>query len=191
MDLGIKIPTLEMILWQTAWQADDGDDNTDETAIVPYFSNIDNVIGGSAGDYLWGSSETNVLRGGPGDDVIVGRRGLDTFDGGLGDDILYGGMTEDELIAIIGLLAGDPAAIADQLSISPVDVAQRVLNGETIQSIIMDVIDGDDDVVTYADATGSVTVDLSWHPEVAGDIIYDATTSVLICSTSGVKRHRL
>ena len=49
---------------------------------------------------------------------------------------------------------------------------------ETIQSIIMDVIDGDDDVVTYADATGSVTVDLSWHPEVAGDIIYDTGTSI-------------
>ena len=178
VDLGIKIPTLEMILWQTAWQADDGDDSTDETAIVPYFSNIDNVIGGSAGDYIWGSSGANVLRGGPGDDVIVGRRGADTFDGGLGDDILYGGMTEDELITIIATLAGDPAAIADQLGISPVDVAQRVLNGETIQSIIMDVIDGDDDVVTYADATGPVTVDLSWHPEVAGDIIYDATTSV-------------
>ena len=47
---------------------------------------VENVIGGSAGDSLTGSSAANGLFGGPGDDTLDGGAGPDTLDGGDGRD---------------------------------------------------------------------------------------------------------
>jgi Ca2+-binding RTX toxin-like protein len=48
--------------------------------------NIENVVGGSAGDILIGDLLANLLDGGAGNDVLVGGAGKDTLDGGTGID---------------------------------------------------------------------------------------------------------
>jgi len=48
--------------------------------------NIENVIGGSAGDMLVGDAAANALSGGGGDDFLQGMTGADTLDGGAGTD---------------------------------------------------------------------------------------------------------
>ena len=48
--------------------------------------NIENVIGGSAGDRLTGDQFANRLEGGTGDDVLQGGGGNDALEGGLGID---------------------------------------------------------------------------------------------------------
>jgi Ca2+-binding RTX toxin-like protein len=51
---------------------------------------VENVIGGSAGDTITGSAVDNVLSGGDGNDTILGGAGNDTLRGGDGNDILHG-----------------------------------------------------------------------------------------------------
>jgi Ca2+-binding RTX toxin-like protein len=48
---------------------------------------IENAIGGSARDLLWGNEVANVLNGMGGDDVIRGFGGNDTLYGGAGKDV--------------------------------------------------------------------------------------------------------
>jgi len=153
VDLGITVPYLEQVLWQQAW------DTFEDAPIVLYFSNISNVFGGSGDDVILGNDQANILKGGGGDDVIYGRRGADTFDGGPGDDIFFGSYSEADLIALIGII-NDPATIADQLGISPLDLLQHIAAGGTIQSYIFKIFAGEGDVVTYADAPGPVEVNL-------------------------------
>jgi len=47
---------------------------------------VENAIGGSADDTIFGSAENNTLDGGGGDDVITGGGGNDRISGGAGDD---------------------------------------------------------------------------------------------------------
>ncbi|MFB3079382.1 MAG: hypothetical protein ACE1Y4_15405, partial [Lysobacterales bacterium] len=155
VDLGMKIPDLELILFQAARKTD-----IFGAPIVPIFHNINNVIGGSANDFIWGSSVANILKGGAGDDVIFGRGGADTFFGGLGNDTLFGGISVQDLATIITLLQ-DPATIADQFLVSAPELLLHIAGGGTIQSFLLNIIAGDKNVVSYADATGSVTVDLA------------------------------
>ncbi|MCA9189189.1 MAG: hypothetical protein R3E01_06790 [Pirellulaceae bacterium] len=60
---------------------------------------IENVIGGSAADWLYGDSNNNILRGGDGDDVLDGRGGRDMLIGGNDADAIYGGEGEDLIVA--------------------------------------------------------------------------------------------
>ncbi len=71
------------------------------------YSGIENVTGGSGGDYLVGNSGVNILRGGgggdqlrggSGDDMLFGQAGMDRLEGGAGDDFLEGGADGDVLI---------------------------------------------------------------------------------------------
>jgi predicted extracellular nuclease/2',3'-cyclic-nucleotide 2'-phosphodiesterase (5'-nucleotidase family) len=64
--------------------------------------NIENVIGGSAGDKLTGNSLDNVLTGNAGNDTLKGMAGHDVLDGGEGDDTLDGGVGNDQLFGGIG-----------------------------------------------------------------------------------------
>ncbi len=48
--------------------------------------NIENVIGGSAGDSLTGSASDNILEGRNGNDTLTGLGGNDTLNGGNGND---------------------------------------------------------------------------------------------------------
>lgn len=53
---------------------------------IAYGTVIENGIGGSARDVLWGNQVTNVLEGRGGDDVLDGFAGADTLIGGEGSD---------------------------------------------------------------------------------------------------------
>ncbi|QYK41758.1 MAG: hypothetical protein KF887_01020 [Paracoccaceae bacterium] len=57
--------------------------------------NIENLTGGAARDYFWGSDISNRLEGRGGDDVLVGFAGRDTLLGGEGNDTLVGGDGHD------------------------------------------------------------------------------------------------
>jgi Ca2+-binding RTX toxin-like protein len=60
-------------------------------------SGIENVIGSSFDDYLFGDALANVVDGGDGDDVINGLEADDTVAGGGGDDSLVGQDGDDSL----------------------------------------------------------------------------------------------
>ena len=59
------------------------------------FLNIENLIGGSAGDNLHGNDRPNRLEGGAGADNLAGYAGNDTLIGGAGADALDGGEGND------------------------------------------------------------------------------------------------
>ena len=91
---------------------------------------------GAAGNDTLSSIEN--VTGGAGGDTLTGSSGANTLDGGAGDDLLSGGGGADLLIGGLG---------------------NDTLNGGAGN----DTLDGGDgiDTVTYASATGAVTVDLS------------------------------
>ena len=60
--------------------------------------NVENLIGGAAGDRLGGNGLANVLTGGAGDDVLKGAGGDDRLEGGEGNDTLQGGADADTLL---------------------------------------------------------------------------------------------
>lgn len=60
-------------------------------------SDVDNVIGGAAGDVLVGSPSPNALDGRDGNDTVAGDDGNDTVIGADGDDQLDGGGGSDAL----------------------------------------------------------------------------------------------
>ncbi len=84
---------------------------------------VENVLGGSAADVLFGNTLDNRLVGNDGDDVLVGGDGNDFLNGGIGRDILIGG---NDLDAIFGgadddiLIAGTTSS--DSLPINLVDL---------------------------------------------------------------------
>jgi Ca2+-binding RTX toxin-like protein len=70
--------------------------NMNET--ITYFTGIEQVIGTSNPDYIFGSNRvSSALNGGGGDDVIVSYIKNDILDGGDGDDMLTGGKGGDTL----------------------------------------------------------------------------------------------
>jgi Ca2+-binding RTX toxin-like protein len=65
--------------------------------------NIENVIGGSAGDTLIGDAGGNVLSGGGGNDTLKGGGGADTLDGGSGSDTAdYSDVTASVAVTLNG-----------------------------------------------------------------------------------------
>ena len=61
-------------------------------------SMIENAIGGTGNDTLYGNAANNVLTGGNGNDILIGYAGDDTLDGGAGVNVLVGGDGNDTLI---------------------------------------------------------------------------------------------
>jgi len=57
--------------------------------------NIENLLGGVAGDTLTGDDLANQLSGWAGDDVLNGAGGNDVLDGGAGADTMAGGLGDD------------------------------------------------------------------------------------------------
>jgi Ca2+-binding RTX toxin-like protein len=73
---------------------------------------IENVMGSSYNDYLYGDGQANVLDGYGGNDYLRGYAGNDTLLGGLGNDSLYGDTGNDTLDGGAGtnyLTGGDGA----------------------------------------------------------------------------------
>ena len=65
--------------------------------------NVENIVGGSAGDVLTGDTQANRLEGGGGDDVLAGLDGADMLDGGAGSDTA---VYADKLLPVSVTLAG-------------------------------------------------------------------------------------
>ncbi|HEX8214623.1 MAG TPA: calcium-binding protein [Allosphingosinicella sp.] len=63
---------------------------------------IENVIGSSYGDLIYGGDEANRIEGRAGNDVLYGLDGNDFLLGEAGDDILNGGAGDDTLAGGIG-----------------------------------------------------------------------------------------
>ena len=81
--------------------------------------NVENIIGSTHDDQLWGGPGDNQLRGDNGDDRLAGMAGNDQLDGGRGDDELYGGPGDDNLYGGYESLA--PGLIEDWHSGGPGD----------------------------------------------------------------------
>lgn len=71
------------------------------------FSAVENLVGGSGADRLWGDDHANELVGGlgndrlygeAGNDVLTGGEGADRLDGGLGQDTISGGAGSDSYV---------------------------------------------------------------------------------------------
>jgi len=57
------------------------------TLMIAHDVVIENAVGGSGNDQLYGNQFANLLEGGLGNDLLVGLGGGDVLDGGAGDDI--------------------------------------------------------------------------------------------------------
>jgi Ca2+-binding RTX toxin-like protein len=128
--------------------------------------NIENVIGGEAGDTITGDNLANHLSGGggsdtlnggtlgdvldgeSGSDLLLGANGIDTLTGGLGDDTVKGGGGNDSYIYALGDgidRVNDSGGAADRLIVgSFADITQSVRVGNNL-------------VLTFTDG-GQVTV---------------------------------
>lgn len=73
------------------------DQNSNGDSGQEFFSNIQNLVGGTLADRLIGSSQNNILQGGSGDDTLEGLAGNDQLLGGVGNDLLVGGSGADTL----------------------------------------------------------------------------------------------
>lgn len=140
VDLGITIPTTDTNLFAHA------ETRTGQT-LIGGLSNMQNAIGGSGNDRIWGNSAANLLDGGAGDDELFGRDGEDTLVGGAGNDLLQGGfdMAQMELL--------NPATL---VAIFGEAIQEAITNGTLDQALA-----GDQDTASYAGATSAVSVDLS------------------------------
>lgn len=58
---------------------------------------LENAVGSSYGDRLYGTGANNMLSGGDGDDILYGLVGDDVLNGGSGNDRLIGGIGADVL----------------------------------------------------------------------------------------------
>jgi Ca2+-binding RTX toxin-like protein len=74
-------------------------------------TDVETVIGGSAGDRLTGGPGPDTLIGGGGPDKLFGLAGIDRLVGGLGDDQLDGGSETD-----IADFSGSATAVTVDLS---------------------------------------------------------------------------
>jgi phosphodiesterase/alkaline phosphatase D-like protein len=89
LDLSQTSAPAVVFLAATALSADIG---------LDFLSSIENAIGGSGGDRLFGDDGANLLEGGAGNDTLNGGQGADTLDGGSGDDNLTGGNDADVFV---------------------------------------------------------------------------------------------
>ncbi len=89
--------TLDYSAYQTAVNVNLSLASPTATAVGLGISNIANVIGGSANDFLIGNDSASTLAGNGGNDILIGRAGDDLLAGGAGNDILIGDGGADTL----------------------------------------------------------------------------------------------
>lgn len=123
-----------------------------------------NVIGTQFGDSILGSASANNLQGLGGNDSISGMGGNDTILGGSGSDSLYGGDGNDSILGgdgddvLIGGAGNDILFGGDgNDSLEGGDGSDTLAGGAGDDELLGDV----NDVVTYANSTAAVYVNLS------------------------------
>ncbi|MEQ1860881.1 MAG: DUF4394 domain-containing protein [Chthoniobacteraceae bacterium] len=122
------------------------------------FANIENIVGGLAGDSLIGNNVANVVRGGPGNDTIVGARGADTLAGededdriawsnGDGTDVIDGAAGND-FVQVNGALGADDefriAANGTRVAFQRLNLVPFGLDIGGTESLIVNGATGDD-----------------------------------------------
>jgi len=113
---------------------------------------VENVVGGTGRDTIYGSADANVLNGQAGDDIMAGAGGNDSLYGGNGNDTLHGDDGND-------VVAGG-------------DGNDIVRGGAGA-----DILDGGAgiDTLDYGSAASGVYVDIrtgaAFHGDAAGDVI--------------------
>ena len=107
----------------------------------------DEIDGGADGDLLLGAGGDDLVKGGEGRDVLIGGEDNDQLEGGEGTDVLVGGSGED------CLYGGGGEDIS--LSNSSVDLGDLFFGGE------------DGDLIAIGDGTddGPAEVDIAWGGE--------------------------
>lgn len=71
-------------------------------ALGDTFANIENLLGSTFDDFLYGDTGANRLNGGTGDDLLDGRAGADVLVGGLGRDQLVVDNIRDRVVELSG-----------------------------------------------------------------------------------------
>lgn len=153
------------------------------------FSSFQNIRGGSGTDFLVGTAGNNVLEGNGGNDTLVSLGGKDILDGGDGDDIAdFFGVTKAITVALkangaatsVQSVAGTGSAAGTVLK-NIEGIVGTALNDKLVGNALDNFLsggDGDDwieggagtdfldgfgeiDTVSYANATGAVTVTIN------------------------------
>ena len=142
----------------------------------------DQLIGAAGDDSLYGGDGNDDLNGGAGDDIIVGGADNDTLSGSGGEDTLFGGSGDDTLDGGTGADTLSGGSGNDTLIGAGGNDTLRGNDGDdTLRGGAgADHLDGGDgtDVASYADATGSVTVDLDNTTANQGHALGDTLISI-------------
>ncbi len=119
-------------------------------------SQIRDITGTEAADFLQGNANDNTIRGLGGDDTLHGQQGADVLDGGLGNDQLFGGEGSDtylfgrgaghDYVVDFDATGSDVEAIRLGAGISPSDVTVQA--GEFVGDLDL-MIHGTPDKMTW------------------------------------------
>jgi Ca2+-binding RTX toxin-like protein/subtilisin family serine protease len=144
-------------------------------------SGSDQLVGNNGDDYLIGNAGNDSLVGGISEDTLIGGNGSDTLSGGLGDDVLVGGAGAD-FVSYAAATSAITVNLQSGIGFGPdgtdsLTEIEGILGSSHSDSLIgspgndtivggfgADTLDGgagSGDWVSYADATASVTVDLT------------------------------
>lgn len=135
--------------------------------------NIENLIGGSAGDYLAGNSSVNVLSGLDGNDQLFGEGGNDFLYGGAGDDRLDGGSGSDTMVGGAG---------------NDVFVISADALGASIDDLIADYSAGDvvDLTDVFATFSSSYRPDNATEAEALVSLVNDGVNTSVMVDNNGL-----
>ena len=101
--------------------ADDGRSGEHDNVL----GTVEDIVGGTVDDFLFGSAADNVIVAGRGDDVVFAGRGADTVFGNQGSDFLAGGPPLDDgavdRVSGAGVLLDDGEATVDTCVTSVLD----------------------------------------------------------------------
>src|SRR5581483_10249292 len=128
-------------------------------------ANVENLIGGSDADFIYGTPGNNLLAGGGGNDLIYGESGSDTIDGGDGNDSLNGGSNNDSITGGAGndAISGDARVIQGG---KPVNDTTFVPGNDTLDGGA-----GDDTLLGGGDQLDSHSADDSLMGDAGNDFL--------------------
>lgn len=119
-------------------------------------SEVENVIGTSFDDEMYGNTWANMFIGGAGNDKLSGAAGMDILNGGLGNDSLTGG-TEADRYAYSSGIFGNDIINGFQDGLDKIDLTG---SGLTFSSFTASQI-GSDTILSYFDGTNTSTIKLA------------------------------
>ena len=118
----------------------DSSKNSGEAAGDTYVS-IENLIGGTGNDYLFGNKAANTLSGGEGNDVLVGGKGADILNGGAGEDwASYENATKTSGMGVIASLSDPTGNLGDAVGDTYIGI-ERLLGSAFNDTLIGDIND--------------------------------------------------